>query len=63
MKIQRSCKYLHKMFAVRVLKKALDFCLSQTHVRHLSFPAIKEPQGNNQICKKTKKQIKKTRKA
>ena len=32
--------YLHKMFAVRELKKALDFCSSRTHVRHLSFPVI-----------------------
>ena len=38
MKIQRSCTYLHKMFAVRELKKALDYCSSRTHVCHLSFP-------------------------
>ena len=38
MKIQRSCTYLHKMFAARELKKGLDFCSSRTHVRHLSFP-------------------------
>ena len=40
MKIQRSCTYLHKIFAVRELKKALDFCSSRTHVRHLSYPNL-----------------------
>ena len=40
MKIQRSCTYLHKIFTVRELKKALDFSSSRTHVRHLSFPAV-----------------------
>ena len=34
MKIQRSCTYLHKLFAVRELKKALDF------VRHERTYAI-----------------------
>ena len=34
MKIQRSCTYLHKIFAVCELKKALDFCSPRTHVRH-----------------------------
>ena len=39
MKIQHSCTYLHKMFAVCELKKVLDFCSSRKHICHLSFPA------------------------